>query len=134
MEEWTTPKKVSTAMLIMGFAAFPQILSVSKNDWSPALDIAVACFSIGIPLSAGYFLREAKMESPHGNWSRNLHDVGWVISVSITIGGIWAMFHHLGVENGTSFGGSIILAVLLILVGAHADRDWGHGKKPPEHE
>ena len=59
MEEWTTPKQVSAAMLIMAFASFPQVLSVPRSEWSQALDVAIACFSIGIPLSTGYFLRQA---------------------------------------------------------------------------
>ena len=129
MEEWTTPKQVSAAMLIMAFASFPQVLSVPRSEWSQALDVAIACFSIGIPLSTGYFLRQAKMESPHGDWWRNLHDAGWVLSVVITISGVAAMFHHLGVHNATCFGLAVILAILLILIGARADGEWGAGRR-----
>ena len=46
MEEWTTPKQVSAAMLIMAFAVFPQILSVAKSDWSNSLDLDVGDVSI----------------------------------------------------------------------------------------
>ena len=129
MEGWTTPKQVSAAMLIMAFASFPQILSVARSEWSQSLDIAIAFFSIGIPLNTGYFLREAKMASPHGDGWRNMHDAGWVLSVGITISGVAAMFHHLGVHNATCFGLAVLLAVLLILVRAHADGEWGTGKK-----
>ena len=129
MEEWTTAKQVRAAMLIMAFASFPQVLSVPRSEWSQALDVAIACFSIGIPLSTGYFLRQAKMESPHGDWWRNLHDAGWVLSVVITISGVAAMFHHLGVHNATCFGLAVILAVLLILIGARADGEWGAGRR-----
>lgn len=128
MEGWTTPKQVSAAMLIMAFASFPQILSVTRSEWSQSLDIAIACFSIGMPLSTGYFLREAKMESPHGDWWRNLRDAGWVLSVVINdlrrscdVSSSWPAQRDLFRTRGD-------LAVLLILVGAHADGEWGTGK------
>ena len=63
MEGWTTPKQVSAAMLIMAFASFPQILSVARSEWSQSLDIAIAFFSIGIPLNTGYFLPRRKWQA-----------------------------------------------------------------------
>jgi hypothetical protein len=124
MEEWTTPKQVSAAMLIMAFAVFPQILSVPKSDWSDSLDLAVACFATGIPLCSGYFLRSAQMQSPHGNFWRNLHDGLWVLSVATTIAGVAATFYHLGQHHANSFLWSILLAVVVIFVGARADGEW----------
>ena len=131
MEEWTTPKQVSAAMLIMAFAVFPQILSVPKSDWSDSLDLAVACFATGIPLCSGYFLRSAQMQSPHGNFWRNLHDGLWIISVAIIIAGVAATFWHLGMHHANSFLGSILLAIVITVgVGGRADGDWGKDKNP----
>ena len=96
-------------MLIMTFAVFTQILSMAKSDWSNWLDLAVACFATGIPLSSGYFLRSAQMQGPHGDLWRNLHDGLWVLSVATTIAGVAAAFWHLGMHHANSFLGSILL-------------------------
>ena len=122
-------KKMSTPKTLTGAAlAYSVILSVARSEWSQPLDVAIACFSIEIPLLTGYFLREAKIESPHGDWWRNVHYAGWFLSIVTTIFGVAAMFHHLSVHNATCFGLAVILAVLLILVRAHADEGWGTGR------
>jgi hypothetical protein len=45
-----------------------------------------------------------------------------------TIAGMAAAFWHLGVHHANSFLGSILFAVVLILVGGRADGEWGKDK------
>jgi hypothetical protein len=108
-------------MLVVSFAFLPQVLSVPNEDWTPSLELAVGFFAVGIPLSTGYFLRAAKLESPHGTFMRNLHDAGWGLSLFFTIAGLAAMLDHFGWYHALSFGAAILLALVFALVGAHAD-------------
>jgi hypothetical protein len=127
MEEWTTPKQISVAMLIVSFACLPQVLSVPKQDWTLPLEMAVGFFAVGIPVSAGYFLRPAKLESPHGTFMRNLHDAGFGLSLFFTIAGLALMLYHLGCHHSVAFVLAIALTVVFVLVGAHADGELRKG-------
>ena len=62
MEEWDQTQAGKRGNAHNGVPVFPQILSVPKGDWFNWLDLGIACFATGVPLSNGYFLRSAQRD------------------------------------------------------------------------
>jgi hypothetical protein len=124
MEDWTTPKTISATMAASCFAAFTQIATQSPAGLTPALKVAIGCFVIGIPLSIGFFLRPAALETPGGNAFRKIHDILWGGSVLVSIAGLTAIFWHFSIIFADLFLGAFILATLITaFIGARADKD-----------